>query len=272
MLTNPNTLGLFESDIEKIYRICREHDTLMYMDGANLNALLGITRPGDMGFDCVHFNLHKTFSTPHGGGGPGAGAVGVSERLEPFLPKPIIAKNEDDEYYLSYNRPDSIGQIHSFYGNFANMVRAYAYILSNGSDGLREVAEAAIINANYLKEKLKDVYHLPFDRHCMHEFVLAGTKQKKKGVKTLEIAKRILDFGIHAPTIYFPLIVSEALMIEPTETENVQALDNFADILIKIDKEIDEKPEFVKESPHNTPVKRLDEVLAAKRGDVASLE
>ncbi|NIP43426.1 MAG: glycine dehydrogenase subunit 2 [candidate division Zixibacteria bacterium] len=272
MLTNPNTLGLFESDIEKIYKICRKHDTLMYMDGANLNALLGITRPGDMGFDCVHFNLHKTFSTPHGGGGPGAGAVGVSERLEPFLPKPIIAKNEDDEYYLSYNRPDSIGQIHSFYGNFANMVRAYAYILSNGSDGLREVAEAAIINANYLKEKLKDVYHLPFDRHCMHEFVLAGAKQKKKGVKTLEIAKRILDFGIHAPTIYFPLIVSEALMIEPTETENVQALDNFADILIKIDKEIDENPEFVKKSPHNTPVKRLDEVLAAKRGDVASLE
>lgn len=267
MLTNPNTLGLFEARIEKIAEICRKHDVLMYMDGANLNALLGIAKPGEMGFDCVHFNLHKTFSTPHGGGGPGAGAVGVSAKLEPFLPKPVIAK-KDDEYYLSYNRPDSIGQISSFYGNFANMVRAYAYILSNGYDGLREVAEGAIINANYLREKLKDVYSLPYDRRCMHEFVLSGDLQKKKGVKTLDIAKRILDFGIHAPTIYFPLIVSEALMIEPTETETKETLDKFAEIMIQIDSEIDTDPEFVKSSPHDTPVRRLDEVLAAKMADI----
>jgi glycine dehydrogenase subunit 2 len=267
MLTNPNTLGLFESEIEKIVKICRKHDTLLYMDGANLNALLGISRPGDMGFDCVHFNLHKTFSTPHGGGGPGAGAVGVSERLVPFLPTPMVAR-DGDRFYFDYDRPDSIGRVHSFYGNFANMVRAYAYILSNGHDGLRRVSETAIINANYLKEKLKDAYHLIHDRHCMHEFVLSGDWQKKKGAKTLAIAKRLLDFGLHAPTIYFPLIVSEALMIEPTETETPETLDRFTEIMIQIDKEIEDNPELVNSAPHTTPVKRLNEVMAAKLGDV----
>ncbi len=271
MLTNPNTLGLFESDIKEIAEICRKHDALMYMDGANLNALLGIAKPGEMGFDCVHFNLHKTFSTPHGGGGPGAGAVGVSERLEPFLPKPMVEK-DGDKYYLDFDMPDSIGRLHSFYGNFSNMVRAYAYILSNGSDGLREVAEAAIVNANYLKEKVKDVYHLPFDRHCMHEFVISGAWQKKKGARTMDIAKRLLDFGIHSPTVYFPLIVNEAMMIEPTETETRETLDFFAETLLAIDKEIEEDPEFVKSSPHNTPVRKLDEVLAAKMADVAWTE
>jgi len=267
MLTNPNTLGLFESEIEKIVEIAREHDALMYMDGANLNALLGIARPGDMGFDCVHFNFHKTFSTPHGGGGPGSGAVGVSSRLEPFLPIPMVGR-EGEKYFLDNNRPDTIGRMHGFYGNFGVLVRALAYILSSGSDGLREISEAAIINANYLKEKLKQKYDLPYDRHCMHEFVLSGDRQKKKGVKTMEIAKRLLDFGIHAPTIYFPLIVSEALMIEPTETETRETLDSFAEIMRQIDSEIETIPEYVKSSPHDTPVRRLDEVLATKMLDV----
>ena len=267
MLTNPNTLGLFESEICEIAKIAEQHDALLYMDGANLNALLGVAQPGKMGFDCVHFNLHKTFSTPHGGGGPGAGAVGVSQKLEPFLPSPVIAHNSDG-YYFDFDRPDSIGQLHSFYGNFGNMVRAYAYILSNGSDGLREISEMAIINANYLKELLKTTYRLAHDRHCMHEFVLSGDLQKKKGVKTLEIGKRLLDFGFHAPTVYFPLIVPEAIMIEPTETETKATLDCFANVMIEIDKEIDTKPEFVRDSPHTTPVRRLDEVLAAKMGDV----
>jgi len=267
MLTNPNTLGLFEAEILEIAALARHHDALLYMDCANLNALLGITRPGDMGFDCVHFNLHKTFSTPHGGGGPGAGAVGVSARLEPFLPVPLVVKS-GDRYGFDYERPDSIGRLHSFYGNFANMVRAFTYILINGREGLREVSEAAIINANYLKEKLKGTYHLPYDRHCMHEFVLSGDLQKKKGAKTLEIAKRLLDFGFHAPTIYFPLIVSEAIMIEPTETETRETLDCFAGVMLEIDREIEKNPEQVKSAPHHTPVKRLDEVLAAKQGDV----
>jgi len=267
MLTNPNTLGLFESEIESIAEIARKYDAPMYMDGANLNALLGIARPGDMGFDCVHFNLHKTFSTPHGGGGPGSGAVGVSKRLEPFLPVPLVARDAD-RYYLEHERADSIGRMHGFYGNFAVLVRALAYVLSNGSDGLRQTAEGAIINANYLKEKLKTRYNLPYDRHCMHEFVLSGDLQKKKGVRTMEIAKRLLDFGFHAPTIYFPLIVSEALMIEPTETETRETLDRFAEIMRQIDSEIETIPEYVKSSPHNTPVKRLDEVLATKMLDV----
>lgn len=271
MLTNPNTLGLFESDILEIAKIARKHDAILYMDGANLNALLGISRPGDMGFDCVHFNLHKTFSTPHGGGGPGAGAVGVSKRLVPFLPSPIISTN-DSGFYLNYDCPDSIGQVHSFFGNFGNMVRAYAYILSLGCDGLRETSEAAIVNANYLKERMKRTYHLAYDRHCMHEFVLSGDWQKKKGVKTLEIAKRLLDFGFHAPTVYFPLIVPEAIMIEPTETETRATLDCFAQLMEAIDKEIDENPEYVKAAPHNTPVRRLDEVLAVKQADLACLK
>jgi glycine dehydrogenase subunit 2 len=268
MITNPNTLGLFEADIVEITRIVHDAGALLYMDGANLNALMGIARPGDMGFDVVHFNLHKTFSTPHGGGGPGSGPVGVKESLAPFLPIPVVEKKagekKAEEYYLNYKRPDSIGRMHSFYGNFGVMIRAYVYIRQNGAKGLREVSENAIINANYLREILKQYYHLPYDDFCQHEFVLSGDRQKEKGVKTLDIAKRLLDFGLHAPTVYFPLIVHEALMIEPTETESKESLDEFADAMIRIAKEVEENPEVVTSAPHVTPVGRLDEVKAAK--------
>jgi len=238
------------------------------MDGANLNALMGITKPGDMGFDVVHFNLHKTFSTPHGGGGPGSGPVGVKENLAPFLPVPLVTKktgkNGGEEHYLDYKRPLSIGRMHSFYGNFAIMVRAYVYIRQLGAKGLREVSENAIINANYLREILKQYYQLAYDDFCQHEFVLSGDRQKEKGVKTLDIAKRLLDFGLHAPTVYFPLIVHEALMIEPTETESKESLDEFIDAMIKIAKEVDENPQMVTSAPHATPVSRLDEAKAAR--------
>lgn len=265
MLTNPNTLGLFESQISEISKIVHSHGALLYMDGANLNAMLGIARPGDMGFDVVHFNLHKSFSTPHGGGGPGSGPVGVKKDLIKFLPVPLVEKLKDEEkYHLNYNLPDTIGKIHGFYGNFGVMVKAYSYIRHLGAEGLREVSEGAILNANYLKESLKDIYHLPYDFICQHEFVLSGKNQKAKGVKTLDIAKRILDFGMHAPTVYFPLIVSEALMIEPTETESKESLDGFVSVMRQIAKEIEENPEIVKSAPHNTPVSRLDEVKAAK--------
>ncbi|HEX7400992.1 MAG TPA: aminomethyl-transferring glycine dehydrogenase subunit GcvPB [candidate division Zixibacteria bacterium] len=268
MITNPNTLGLFETDILEIARVVHDAGALLYMDGANLNALMGIAKPGDMGFDVVHFNLHKTFSTPHGGGGPGSGPVGVKENLAPFLPVPVVVKRagkkETEEYHLDYKRPQSIGRMHSFYGNFGVMVRAYVYIRQNGAKGLREVSENAIINANYLREILKQYYHLPYDDFCQHEFVLSGDRQKEKGVKTLDIAKRLLDFGLHAPTVYFPLIVHEALMIEPTETESKESLDEFADAMIKIAKEVEENPGVVTSAPHVTPVGRLDEVKAAK--------
>ncbi|HEX9916127.1 MAG TPA: aminomethyl-transferring glycine dehydrogenase subunit GcvPB, partial [candidate division Zixibacteria bacterium] len=272
MLTNPNTLGLFESQISEISKIVHSHGALLYMDGANLNAMLGIARPGDMGFDVVHFNLHKSFSTPHGGGGPGSGPVGVKKDLIKFLPVPIVEKlisrrgiREDEEkYHLNYNLPDTIGKIHGFYGNFGVMVKAYSYIRHLGADGLREVSEGAILNANYLKESLKDIYHLPYDFICQHEFVFSGKNQKAKGVKTLDIAKRILDFGMHAPTVYFPLIVSEALMIEPTETESKESLDGFISVMRQIAREVEENPEIVKSAPHNTPVSRLDEVKAAR--------
>lgn len=268
MITNPNTLGLFETDILEIARVVHDAGALLYMDGANLNALMGIVRPGDMGFDVVHFNLHKTFSTPHGGGGPGSGPVGVKETLAPFLPVPVVVKKagkkEEKEYHLDYKRPQSIGRMHSFYGNFGVMVRAYVYIRQNGAKGLREVSENAIINANYLREILKQYYHLPYDDFCQHEFVLSGDRQKEKGVKTLDIAKRLLDFGLHAPTVYFPLIVHEALMIEPTETESKESLDEFAEAMIQIAKEVDENLEVVTSAPHVTPVGRLDEVKAAR--------
>ncbi len=268
MLTNPNTLGLFETQILKISQMVHDAGALLYMDGANLNAMMGIARPGDMGFDVVHFNLHKTFSTPHGGGGPGSGPLGVKENLAPFLPVPVVEKKIDkkgvEEYYLNYKRPLSIGRMHSFFGNFGVMVKAYAYIRQIGAKGLREVSENAIINANYLKESLKAYYHLPYDDVCQHEFVLSGVNQKAKGVKTLDIAKRLLDFGLHAPTVYFPLIVSEALMIEPTETESKESLDEFIDAMIQIAKEVEENPEIVTSAPHNTPVSRLDEAKAAK--------
>jgi glycine dehydrogenase subunit 2 len=272
MLTNPNTLGLFESEIQKIAHIVHDAGGLLYMDGANLNALLGLTRPGDMGFDVVHFNMHKTFSTPHGGGGPGAGALGVKSNLEPFLPVPVVGRKKDRKgdhlYYLDYKRPHSIGKVHSFYGNVANLIRAYCYIRNLGPEGLKEVSETAVVNAAYLREKLKDMFELPYNGETMHEFVLSGNRQKSKGVKTLDIAKRILDFGIHAPTVYFPLIVSEALMIEPTETESKTSLDNFVEVIKIIIDEVENDPEKVRSAPHNTPVSRLNEALAARELDI----
>ncbi|RKZ00261.1 MAG: aminomethyl-transferring glycine dehydrogenase subunit GcvPB [Candidatus Hydrothermota bacterium] len=267
MVTNPNTLGLFESEIVKISELVHSVGALMYMDGANLNALLGYVRPGDIGFDVMHFNLHKTFSTPHGGGGPGSGPVGVKKHLEPFLPVPRIVE-KDGKLALSYDFPDSIGKVHAFYGNFDVMVKAYTYIRMMGPDGLKRVAEAAVINANYLLALLKSAYKVAYDRFCMHEFVLTGRPFKKFGVRTLDIAKRLLDYGFHAPTIYFPLIVSEALMIEPTETETKETLEAFADALLKIAQEAKENPELLHEAPHNTPVRRLNDAYAAKNLDV----
>lgn len=268
MMTNPNTLGIFETHIKEIAEIVHKGGGLMYMDGANLNANMGVFRPGDVGFDVMHFNLHKTFSTPHGGGGPGAGAVGVTEELEKFLPFPVLEKDEEGNLFFNYNRPHSIGRLHSFYGNFANVVRAYAYIRNLGGRGLRRVSENAVINANYLKVLLKDDYELPYDVHCMHEFVISGSRQKALGVKTLDISKRLLDFGVHPPTNYFPLIVPEAMMIEPTETEGKETLDRFAGIMKQIATEAKERPELVTSAPHDTPVRRLDEVGAARNLDV----
>jgi len=265
MLTNPNTLGLFEERITEIARIIHDAGGLLYYDGANLNANLGKARPGDMGFDVVHLNLHKTFSTPHGGGGPGSGPIAVTKELVPFLPVPTVEK-EGERYYLDYDKPLSIGKVRSFYGNFNVMVKAYAYILTMGPEGLREVAECSVLNANYLLKKLRDYFELPFDRWCKHEFVISGNRQKKAtGVTTLDMVKRLIDYGFHPPTVYFPLIVPEAMMVEPTETESVETLDAFAETMISIAREAEEDPDLVKESPKNTPVTRLDEVTAAKR-------
>jgi len=263
MLTNPNTLGLFEGNILEIADIIHEAGGLLYYDGANMNAIMGIARPGDMGFDVVHLNLHKTFGTPHGGGGPGAGPVGVKKQLVPFLPVPMI-EFDDDGYYLDYEKPLSIGRVKSFYGNFGVVVKAYAYIMSMGAEGLKRVSESAVLNANYLMERLKEHYLLPYDRRCMHEFVISAQQQKEKGVSALDIAKRLMDFGIHPPTMYFPLIVKEALMIEPTETESKETLDAFIDALIQIAQEVDTDAEKVKGAPHTTPVRRLDEARAAR--------
>ena len=263
MLTNPNTLGLFEKRAQEITGIVHDRGGLVYLDGANLNALLGITRPGDLGFDAIHFNLHKTFSTPHGGGGPGAGPVAVKRTLESFLPVPIISKQEN-HYSLNYDIPHSIGKVQSFYGNFLVIVRAYTFLRMIGEEGLKEISRSAILNANYVIQSLKDDYHLAFDGFCMHEGVLSGKKLKEHGVRTLDVAKRLLDFGLHAPTVYFPLIVSEALMIEPTDSESKETLDRFIDTMKQIRKEADESPEVLKSAPHNTPVRRLDEVKAIK--------
>lgn len=269
MLTNPNTIGLFEKEIVAISRMVHQNGSLLYMDGANMNALLGIARPGDMGFDVVHYNLHKTFSAPHGGGGPGSGPVGVSEALVPYLPVPVIVREEGPDgvrYRLDSDRPESIGRMMNFYGNFAVLVRAYTYIRMLGADGLRRVSENAIINANYLLSKLVDRYDLPYPKPVMHEFCLSGDRQKKEhGVRTLDIAKRLLDYGFHAPTIYFPLIVSEALMIEPTETESRETLDRFAEALLAIADEAEKSPDMVQAAPANTPVCRLDEALASRQ-------
>ncbi|MEE4310525.1 MAG: aminomethyl-transferring glycine dehydrogenase subunit GcvPB [candidate division KSB1 bacterium] len=267
MVTNPNTLGIFEEQLDEIIRLVHDTGALVYMDGANLNALLGIVRPGDIGFDVLHFNLHKTFSTPHGGGGPGSGPVGVAEKLTDFLPVPVVEKS-GDRYLFDYDRPKSIGKVSTFYGNFAVMVRAYIYIRMLGAEGLKRVSENAIINANYLKSKLEKHFVLPYKKRPMHEFVLSGEKQREKGVKTLDIAKRLLDFGFHAPTVYFPLIVKEAMMIEPTETEPKRMLDQFAGTMLKILKEIDTEPETVLNAPHSTVVSRLDEVKAVREPNV----
>jgi glycine dehydrogenase subunit 2 len=272
MITNPNTLGLYEMQIKDIAQLVHNCGAMLYMDGANLNALLGITRPGDSGFDIMHFNMHKTFSTPHGGGGPGAGALGVKENLAPFMPSPVVAKRQDKKgnpvYYLDYKRPLSIGQVHGFYGNIANLIRAYCYIRQLGGAGLREVSEAAIINAMYMREKLRQRYDLPYTGRSLHEFVLSGSKQKAMGARTADIAKRILDFGVHSPTVYFPLIVPEAIMIEPTETESKASLDNFIEIMFRIADEIEREPECVHSAPHDTPVLRLDEAAAAREPDI----
>ncbi|OIK11757.1 glycine dehydrogenase (aminomethyl-transferring) [Bacillus sp. MUM 116] len=264
MLTNPNTLGLFEENIVELAEIVHEAGGKLYYDGANLNAVLSKARPGDMGFDVVHLNLHKTFTGPHGGGGPGSGPVGVKSDLIPFLPKPVVAKS-GEEYVLDYERPLSIGRVKPFYGNFGINVRAYTYIRSMGPDGLKAVTENAVLNANYMMRRLAAYYDLPFDKHCKHEFVLSGRHQKKLGVRTLDIAKRLLDFGYHPPTIYFPLIVEECLMIEPTETEAKETLDAFCDVMIQIAKEAEENPEIVQEAPHTTIVGRMDETKAARK-------
>ena len=266
MMTNPNTLGLFEENISEIAKLAHEEGALLYYDGANLNAIMGITTPKVMGFDIVHLNLHKTFSTPHGGGGPGAGPVGVVEKLKDFLPIPVI-DFDGQKYFRKYDVKNTIGKIKEFQGNFGVLVKAYAYILMRGNT-LKEASMDAVLNANYIKEKLKKYYELPYDYTCMHEFVLSGDKQKSKGVHTLEIAKRLMDFKYHPPTVYFPLIVSEAMMIEPTESETKQRLDEFIDIMIKIAKEVEESPENVLSAPHCAPVKRVDETNAARHLDL----
>jgi glycine dehydrogenase subunit 2 len=268
MLTNPNTLGLFERNIEKVAQIIHGKGGLLYGDGANANAFLGKIRPGDLGFDVIQLNLHKTFSTPHGGGGPGSGPVGVSAKLVNFLPVPRIVKN-DSTYNWSANFPDTIGRVRAFYGNFNVIVKAYTYIRSLGAEGLIRAAEMAVLNANYIKEKLKPYFDLPYDRVCMHECVFSGNRQvAQNGVHTSDIAKRLIDFGYHPPTIYFPLIVHEAIMIEPTETESKETLDAFCDAMIAIAGEAKENPQRVKDAPLSTPVSRLDEVLAARKPDV----
>jgi len=263
MLTNPSTLGLFERNIKEIAELVHDAGGLLYYDGANMNAIMGVTRPGDMGFDVVHLNLHKTFSTPHGGGGPGSGPVGVAKRLVEFLPVPVIEKT-GSQYILNYDKPKSIGKVKSFYGNFGVMVKAYSYILTMGAEGLTKASKMAVLNANYMKEKLKKHYYLPIDTVCKHEFVLGGLGKDFHEVSTLDIAKRLLDYGYHPPTIYFPLIVDSAIMIEPTETESLETLDSFIGVMIKIAEEARENPEILKSAPHDTNVRRLDEVKAAR--------
>jgi glycine dehydrogenase subunit 2 len=278
MLTNPNTLGLFDPNIEEIARIVHGVGALVYYDGANLNAVMGISRPGDMGFDIVHFNLHKSFTQPHGGGGPGSGPIAVCEALEPYLPRPVIVRHggaegngSTVEFDLDYERPRSIGRLRGFQGNYGCFVRAYAYICSLGAAGLRDVSETAVLNANYLLARLRelgvcDLLPPAYERLCMHEFVLSGAPMKQElGIRTLDLAKRLLDYGYHPPTVYFPLLVEEALLVEPTETETKQTLDEFAAALAEILREAREDPELARGAPYSTPVRRLDEAGAAKR-------
>lgn len=267
MMTNPNTLGIFEEKVLEISELMHKNGSLLYYDGANFNAIMGHSNPKLMGFDVVHLNLHKTFATPHGGGGPGAGPVGVVEKLKDFLPAPVIGF-DGEKYFRNYNIPHSIGQVKAFYGNFGVLVRAYAYLLMMG-ENLKKASENAVLNANYIKEKLKGVYKLPYDVPCMHEFVLSGDKQKEEdGVSTLHIAKRIMENNIHPPTIYFPLIVHEAIMIEPTETECKERLDELINVMLKIAEEAKSNPERVLAAPLTTPVTKIDETLAARKPDL----
>lgn len=264
MLTNPNTLGIFEKNIMEIREIVHEAGGLLYYDGANLNAIMDKVRPGDMGFDAVHLNLHKTFAGPHGGGGPGSGPVGVKKELASYLPKPMVIK-DGDTFKYDNDIKNSIGRVKPFYGNFGIYLRAYTYIRTMGAEGLREVSEAAVLNANYIKASLKDHYEIPYEQYCKHEFVLSGSKQKEHGVRTLDMAKRLLDFGVHPPTIYFPLNVEEGMMIEPTETESKETLDYFIDAMIQIAEEAKNDPDKVLEAPHSTIIDRLDETTAARK-------
>jgi glycine dehydrogenase subunit 2 len=271
MLTNPNTLGLFDPNISEIAEIVHGVGATLYYDGANLNAVMGLSRPGDMGFDIVHFNLHKSFTQPHGGGGPGSGPIAVSDRVAPYLPVPVVVRGEDGAFDLNHERPKSIGRLRGFHGNYGCFVRAYAYIRSLGADGLKDASEVAVLNANYLLARLKqkgvaEYLPLAYGQLCMHEFVLSGGPMKRElQIKTLDLAKRLLDFGFHPPTVYFPLLVDEALMVEPTETETKETLDAFADAIAAILAEAAEDPEIARSAPYTTPVRRLDEVAAAKR-------
>lgn len=267
MMTNPNTLGIFEENVEEISRLMHENGSLLYYDGANFNAIMGYTNPKLMGFDVVHLNLHKTFSTPHGGGGPGAGPVAVVEKLKDYLPTPIV-DFDGEKYFRNYDLKNSIGSVKDFYGNFSVLVKAYAYILMMGKN-LKHASENAVLNANYLKEKLKKYYDLPYDEPCMHEFVLSGERQKhENGVSTLNIAKALMDGNTHPPTVYFPLIVHEAIMIEPTESEHKEMLDDFVETMIQIAQTAKENPEEILSAPHTTPVKKIDEVQAARHPDL----
>jgi len=271
MLTNPNTLGVFDRNIEEIAEIVHGVGATLYYDGANLNAIMGISRPGDMGFDIVHFNLHKSFTQPHGGGGPGAGPIAVADRIEPFLPRPVITRGRDGTFDLDDDRPKSIGKLRGFQGNYGCFVRSYAYIRSLGAEGLKDASETAVLNANYLLARLRelgvaDKLPLAFGELCMHEFVLSGAPMKRDlQIRTLDLAKRLLDHGFHPPTVYFPLLVDEALLIEPTETETRETLDAFAEAIAAILREAEEDPSIAREAPHTTPVRRLDEAAAAKR-------
>ena len=265
MITNPNTLGIFESDIAKISELLHSRGALVYMDGANLNAMMGITRPGDFGVDVLHINLHKTFTTPHGGGGPGAGPVAVKKMLEPFLPYPVVAKTAEGAYFFEYERPQSIGKIKAYNGHFGMHLRALCYILANGAEGLKEASEIAVLNANYIRAKLKDTYALAYESPSLHEVVFSDRLQARKDVHVWDIGKRLIDYGFHPPTVSFPLIVPGAIMIEPTETESKQELDGFIEAMLAIAREADETPETVKTAPHTTRVGRIDEAAAARR-------
>lgn len=271
MLTCPNTLGIFNPHIKEICDLAHKAGALMYYDGANLNAILGKVCPGDLGFDIVHLNLHKTFATPHGGGGPGAGPVGVKKNLVPFLPISRVVKKDDGTFVLDYDRPLSIGYISPFYGNFAVLLKAYAYILLLGREGLIEVSENAVLNANYLKTRLEKYYDIPYSKNCLHEFVASAARQAKKGVHAIDIAKALIDSGIHPPTMYFPLTVKEAMMIEPTETESKETLDRFVEVMAGLARLAEEDPDAFREFPKTAPVRRLDEVKAARDMDVACL-